>query len=97
MAGKWLLKAAFDKLLPPAICARGKQGFGVPVGQWLKGELREWARERLLDNACLTSWFRPAAIQRLMEEHNDRQINSGKRLWALLVFSIWSGRLLSRS
>ena len=46
MAGKWLLKAAFGEMLPPAICARGKQGFGVPVGLWLKNELRDWAERR---------------------------------------------------
>ena len=59
MSGKWLLKAAFGELLPPAICARGKQGFGVPVGLWLKNELRDWARECLLNNGALTEWFRP--------------------------------------
>ena len=47
ITGKWLLKAAFGKLLPPAVCARGKQGFGVPVGLWLKTELRDWASECL--------------------------------------------------
>jgi asparagine synthase (glutamine-hydrolysing) len=90
LAGKWLLKAAFGELLPPAICARGKQGFGVPVGHWLKGELREWAKQRLLDNACLNAWFRPAAIRDFCSEHDGGIANHGKKLWALLIFAVWS-------
>ena len=57
MAGKWLLKAAFGEMLPPAICARGKQGFGVPVGQWLKSDLHDWSHERLRDNFALGNWL----------------------------------------
>ncbi len=89
LAGKWLLKAAFGELLPPAVCARGKQGFGVPVGHWLKGELREWANERLSDNSRLDSWFRPAAIRTLCQEHAGGTANHGKKLWALLIFAVW--------
>jgi asparagine synthase (glutamine-hydrolysing) len=89
MAGKWLLKAAFGELLPPAICARGKQGFSVPLGVWLKNELREWARERLLDNRSMSRWFRPAGIQRLLDQHYSGKFNHGKKLWALVIFAVW--------
>jgi len=89
---KWLLKAAFGDKLPPVIAARGKQGFSVPVGQWLRGELRAWARERLLDNPVLHGWFRPEAIARLLTEHDSGRINHGKRLWALLLFGVWGER-----
>jgi asparagine synthase (glutamine-hydrolysing) len=97
LSGKQLLKSAFSHLLPPAICARGKQGFGVPVGEWLKNELRDWNRERLVDNPFLNEWFRPTAIQQLIDEHNGRRFNHGKRLWALLIFSTWSDQVLNRS
>jgi asparagine synthase (glutamine-hydrolysing) len=89
MAGKWLLKAAFGEFLPPAICKRAKQGFGVPVGHWFKSELREWAKDHLLNNPSLGEWFRLAAIERLLEEHNEGKFNHGKKLWALLIFSVW--------
>jgi asparagine synthase (glutamine-hydrolysing) len=95
MAGKWLLKAAFGELLPPAICTRGKQGFGVPVGLWLKNELRDWARERLLNNGALTEWFRLATVHRLLDEHDSGKFNHGKKLWALLIFSVWLKRHLA--
>jgi asparagine synthase (glutamine-hydrolysing) len=86
---KWLLKAAFGDKLPPEIAARGKQGFGVPVGHWLRGELRSWARERLLGNPALGEWLRPAAVARLLDEHDGGRVNHGKRLWALLMFGVW--------
>ena len=87
--GKWLLRAAFGDKLPPAVAARGKQGFGVPVGQWLRGELRAWARERL-DAGALRAWLRPAATQALFEEHLSGRANHGKKLWALLMLGVWS-------
>jgi asparagine synthase (glutamine-hydrolysing) len=86
---KWLLKAAFAYKLPTAIAARGKQGFSVPVGLWLRHELRDWARARLLDNRMLEEWFRPAAVRRLLDEHDSGKINHGKRLWALVMFALW--------
>ena len=90
VAGKWLLKAAFGEMLPPAVYARGKQGFGVPVGHWIKRELRDWARERLLDNGSLSEWFRETEVHRLLNEHESGKMNNGKKLWALLILSVWS-------
>jgi len=96
IAGKWLLKAAFGNLLPPAVCARRKQGFGVPVGHWLKNDLRDWARERLLDNRPLSEWLRHSEVQRLFDEHDAGKMNHGKKLWALLIFAVWSSKHLAR-
>jgi asparagine synthase (glutamine-hydrolysing) len=91
---KWLLRAAFADKLPPGIAGRGKQGFSVPVGLWLRGELREWAHARLLDNQVLAEWFRPDAVGRLLDEHDTGKINHGKRLWALVMFALWVERYL---
>jgi len=95
--GKWLLKAAFADKLPPAVAARGKQGFGVPVGPWLRGELRAWAQERLLSNSALSEWFRPEAILGLLGEHDEGRVNHGKRLWALLMFAVWQAHYLKET
>lgn len=89
MQTKWLLKASFADKLPPDIARRGKQGFGVPVGHWLRHELRGWARERLIGNTALNAWLRPTAIQRLLDEHDSGRVNHGKRLWAVLMFALW--------
>ena len=89
MQTKWLLKAAFSAHLPPVVAARGKQGFSVPIGHWLRGELREWARERLIGNSQFDQWVHPRAVQRLLDEHDSGRVNHGKRLWALLIFAVW--------
>jgi asparagine synthase (glutamine-hydrolysing) len=89
LATKWLLKAAFADIVPRNIRLRSKQGFGVPVGEWLRNDLRGWAHERLLDNHFLSEYFRPKAIQRLLEQHDSGRINHGKRLWALLIYALW--------
>ena len=87
---KWLLKAAFRDKLPPAIAARGKQGFGVPVSYWLRNELRPWATERLVENRTLDEWLNPVAVRALFDEHLSGRFNHGKKLWALLMLGVWA-------
>ncbi|HSH81498.1 MAG TPA: asparagine synthase (glutamine-hydrolyzing) [Herpetosiphonaceae bacterium] len=94
---KWLLKAAFADKLPREIMARGKQGFGVPVGPWLRDELRDWTRAHLVENRALDEWFCPTAVRRMFDEHTSGKINHGKRLWALLMFALWQERYLKGS
>lgn len=86
---KWLLKRAFADKLPEEVLARGKHGFNLPIGAWLKDDLREWTRERLVGNRALDEWFRPTAVRCLLDEHNSGRVNHGKRLWALLMFAAW--------
>ena len=92
MQTKWLLRAAFADKLPPAVAGRGKQGFSVPVGLWLRGALRTWAHNRLFANPALDAWFAPAAVQRLVSDHESGRANHGKRLWAVLMFALWLER-----
>jgi len=87
---KYLLKRACSKLLPPGVLQRGKQGFGIPLGAWLQGPLRGWARERLLDpRARLFAYLRRDAVSGLLEEHARGRVNHGNRLWALLMLETW--------
>ena len=89
---KWLLTAAYADKLPSEILRRGKQGFSLPIGLWLRHELRDWTRKRLIDNRALNEWFKPDAIRTLLDEHDSGRINHGKRLWALLMLAVWLER-----
>lgn len=88
--GKLLLREVLREHVPAAIVDRPKQGFGIPVGAWLKGPLRPWA-ESLLDERRLQQegFLAPAPIRRKWAEHlagtHDRQ----SEIWAAIVFQQW--------
>ncbi|MGB8646415.1 MAG: asparagine synthase (glutamine-hydrolyzing) [Anaerolineae bacterium] len=86
---KWLLQAAFSDKVPAPILQRGKQGFSIPIGVWLKNELRDWTHRLLLENSNLAEWFHLAAVKNLLDEHDQGRVNHSKRLWALLMFALW--------
>jgi asparagine synthase (glutamine-hydrolysing) len=87
---KHILKEAAAGLLPDDIIHRPKHGFGVPVGRWFREDLRDYAREVLLDPAALRrGYFREAALKTLLEEHTSGSRNHGQRIWTLLTFEWW--------
>jgi len=90
LKGKRILKRACGDILPREILRRRKHGFGVPVSEWMRGELEPLLRDLLLDGRTLSrGYFRPDAVARLVEEHIQGRADNGARLWALLVLEIW--------
>ncbi len=68
--GKYLLREAFVDQLPASILARGKQGFGIPVGAWFRGPLANWGRDVILNSDTpLQEWFDQQAISSILDEH----------------------------
>ncbi len=86
--GKWILKAVLRRYLPPALFDREKKGFGIPLGQWLRGDLRDWAESLL---ACRSDYFLDDEVARLWREHLRGDDHSGI-LWRVLMFDAWSSR-----
>jgi len=87
--GKVALRRAFADALPVEVRARGKTGFGVPIGRWLREDLGELARDVLLDaTARDRGLVRPAAVERLLDEH-ARGVDHAHRLWCLLALELW--------
>jgi asparagine synthase (glutamine-hydrolysing) len=88
--GKLLLREVLHEFVPAAIVERPKQGFGIPVGTWLKGPLRDWA-EALLDERRLREegFLEPTPLRRKWAEHlagtHDRQ----NEIWCAIVFQEW--------
>jgi asparagine synthase (glutamine-hydrolysing) len=88
--GKRILREAFPELLPPRVTRRAKMGFGVPLAQWFRGELRDYARSVLLDaRAVERGYFRAGAVGQLLDDHQSGAFDHGYRLWGLLVFELW--------
>jgi len=87
---KYILKKAVHELLPPFVTKRGKKGFGVPVAEWLKLNLRPLARDLLSpERVRRAGVFNPAYITRLQDEHERGIANHRKLLWTLLMFELW--------
>jgi len=88
--GKVILRAAFRDLLPPEIASRGKQGFGLPIAQWLRGSLTALVCDTLLSSsAAIRGILRPEIVGRYWSEHQSGRYDHSKRLWALLNFELW--------
>jgi asparagine synthase (glutamine-hydrolysing) len=90
LRGKVALRKAFADALPAKVAGRGKSGFGVPLADWFRGELRELAADLLLDDrARQRGQLRPAAVKRLLDEHVAGRADHGHRLWCLVMLELW--------
>ena len=88
--GKVALRQAFAAELPPEVVDRPKKGFGVPLGRWFREELREPARDLLLDGRLRArGQLREDAVAELLREHESGRADHGQRLWALLMLEQW--------
>ena len=87
---KHLLKQLAFRLVPREILDRPKQGFGVPIGHWFRGSLREVFGD-VLGSASTRQrgYFDPAFVDRVLEEHLTGKRDHALRLWQLLVFELW--------
>jgi asparagine synthase (glutamine-hydrolysing) len=85
-----VLKEVAASLLPPEILNRRKQGFGVPLGTWFRGNLRELFADTLLSPTSLQrGYFQPAFVRQIVDEHIAGKRDHTLRLWQLVVFEKW--------
>ncbi len=89
--GKWLLREVLYQYVPKELIERPKAGFAIPIGTWLRGELRDWS-EALLDEKRLEKegYFNPAPIRKCWEEHLSGKRNWQYHLWGVLMFQAWN-------
>ena len=96
--GKYLLKRAFGHMLPREILKRPKMGFGVPIANWFRNELKDYLRDTLLDPAALRrGYFRADAVKELVDDHIAGRWDHGYRLWSLLMFELWHQRFIDNA
>lgn len=87
---KYIFKKAFQDLLPKEILTRGKQGFGVPLGTWFRGELKPLLEDLLLGEAPRYRPFvQQEAVRRIYREHQEGRRDHGGQLWTLMNLEVW--------
>jgi asparagine synthase (glutamine-hydrolysing) len=88
--GKWALRQVLYKYVPKVLIDRPKAGFALPVGQWLRGPLKDWA-EALLDEKRLEieGYFYPKPIRDKWLQHLSGRFDHTPSLWAVLMFQSW--------
>lgn len=88
--GKEPLRQLLDQWVPRELVERPKQGFSIPLADWLRGPLKKWA-EGLLDEDRLRreGFLNPGPIRRMWQEHIEGRRNWQQPLWCALMFQSW--------
>jgi asparagine synthase (glutamine-hydrolysing) len=95
LTSKYLLKKVLRKLLPSENLNRRKMGFGVPIGQWFRGQMQPFLREVILSEKALRrGLFKPEAVRQLVELHARGERDYSHQLWTLLMLELWFNRFI---
>ena len=88
--GKWILKKLLYKFVPKKIVHRPKMGFGVPIGDWLRGPLKDWSYN-LLDKNRLKKegYLNSEIVSKMWREHLDGSRDRTNEIWNILMFQLW--------
>jgi asparagine synthase (glutamine-hydrolysing) len=88
--GKWPVRQSLYKYVPKELIERPKAGFAVPVGQWIRGPLREWADD-LLDESKIgrDGYLNPKLVRKIWDQHLKGTYDWTPRLWAILMYQAW--------
>jgi asparagine synthase (glutamine-hydrolysing) len=96
MNGKYIFKKALKQILPISVLQRRKMGFGVPLAQWFRNDLKDMAYEAIFEcnHGCLTD---RSTAMRIWKEHQQGCRNRSVELWALLIFQLWQRKFLRQA
>jgi asparagine synthase (glutamine-hydrolysing) len=94
---KYIFKKAMEGIVPAEILYREKQGFGVPIEEWINNELRARIHETLLERRTLErGYFEKSYILTLLDEHAKRRRDHSHALWILWMLELWHRRFLDK-
>jgi len=92
---KYLLKKAIKDLIPNENIQRPKMGFGIPVGEWFRKELKGLLQESLLsEKSSRRGYFNPSFVKNMVKNHCEGRADHTFRLWSLLMLELWHERFV---
>jgi asparagine synthase (glutamine-hydrolysing) len=96
--GKWPLRQILKRYVPEDLFDRPKMGFGIPLGDWLRGPLRDWAEDLLsVSNLADGGWFNVGFVRGKWKENLAGNRNLDHQLWSVLMFLAWKRKWINRS
>ena len=88
--GKVLLRKYLSGTLPDHLINRPKMGFGVPVGDWIRGPLLEWAQDLISPSSLdADGYIDPKIVTKYWNDHISGKSNFGAEIWSVLMFQAW--------
>lgn len=94
--GKWILRQLLYRHVPQALVERPKMGFGIPLSEWLRGPLRDWAADLLTPRRLADGGYLDAAlIQSKWDDHQAGRRDYSSQLWDALMFQAWHAHYLN--
>lgn len=88
---KWILRKVLERYVPRSMFDRPKQGFSIPVGEWLRGPLLEWAESLLAEERLnREGFFHAPLIRRRWQQHLSGHDDWSYHLWGILMFQAWN-------
>jgi len=95
---KYILKQALRDVLPTEILRRPKEGFSIPMKNWLRGDLAPIMRDLLApERIGQRGWFSPVAVTRLIDSHLSGRDNHAHVLFSLMVLERWAESVLDEA
>ena len=89
--GKWVLRRVLDRYVPRSMVERPKQGFGIPLEDWLRGPLRGWGEDLLNDTSTVIGDLVDlATVREVWREHQTTRADHSYRLWVILMLVAWA-------
>ncbi len=96
LESKYIFKKALKRYLPDDILYRKKMGFGVPILEWMKTDLKEYTRALVLEGVASRSYLNIPHLEKIWKEHQNGLRNWSTELWIIMMFNLWHRRFIEK-